>query len=296
MELTVEAGGRRLDQYLVERLERTRSHWQKAIEHGDILIDGRTVKPSYKLSAGELITVEEKEPDILNVEPENIPLDILFEDGDIIVINKARGMTVHPADGVNSGTLVNALLYHCKDLSGINGVLRPGIVHRLDKDTSGVMVAAKNDRAHVNLAEQIKNKSARRVYEAIVCGRMSDDIGIINGAIGRSKVDRKKMAIVPDGKSATTEFRVIERFKDFTLIECRLKTGRTHQIRVHLSSIGHPLLGDPKYGVRKNNFDIEGQALHSRELTLIHPSTGKEMKFEAPLPSDMQSILRQLRS
>ena len=281
---------------MTERLERTRSHWQKAIERGEILIDGRTVKPSYKLSAGELITVEEKAPDILNVEPENIPLDILFEDGDIIVINKARGMVVHPADGINSGTLVNALLYHCKDLSGINGVMRPGIVHRLDKDTSGVMVAAKNDRAHVNLAEQIKNKSARRIYEAIVHGRVPNDIGIINGAIGRSKTDRKKMAIVPDGKSATTEFRVLERFKDFTLIECRLKTGRTHQIRVHMTSIGYPLVGDPKYGARKNIFDIEGQALHSRELTLIHPTTNEEMKFEAPLPADMQSILRQLRS
>ena len=281
---------------MTERLDRTRSHWQKAIERGDISVDGRAVKAGYKLRIGEVISIEESEPEALDVEPEDIPLDILYEDADIIVVNKARGMVVHPADGVTSGTLVNALLYHCRDLSGINGVMRPGIVHRLDKDTSGVMVAAKNDRAHVSLADQIKNKSARRVYEAIVHGRVKDDAGIINGAIGRSRTDRKKMAIVPDGKPATTEFRVLERFREYSLIECRLRTGRTHQIRVHMTSIGHPLVGDPKYGARRNEFGIEGQALHSRELTLIHPTLGTEMKFEAPLPEDMQSILRRLRS
>ena len=260
------------------------------------MVDGRTVGSNFKLKAGAVITIEENEPEPLNVEPEDIPLDILYEDEDIIVVNKARGMVVHPAAGVVHGTLVNALLYHCKDLSGINGVARPGIVHRLDKDTSGVMVVAKNDRAHAELAEQIKTKSARRIYVAIVHGRVTDEAGIINGAIGRSKIDRQKMAIVEGGKPATTEFRVLERFDRYSLIECRLRTGRTHQIRVHMTSIGYPLAGDPKYGARRNEFAIDGQALHSRELILSHPSTGEQMKFVAPLPADMQSILNQLRS
>ena len=286
----------RLDRFLAERLEQSRTNCQRAIERGEILVDGRTVGSNFKLKAGAVITIEENEPEPLNVEPEDIPLDILYEDEDIIVVNKARGMVVHPAAGVVHGTLVNALLYHCRDLSGINGVARPGIVHRLDKDTSGVMVVAKNDRAHAELAEQIKTKSARRIYVAIVHGRVADEAGIINGAIGRSKIDRQKMAIVEGGKPATTEFRVLERFDRYSLIECRLRTGRTHQIRVHMTSIGYPLLGDPKYGARRNEFEIDGQALHSRELILNHPSTGEQMKFVAPLPADMQSILNQLRS
>ena len=204
-------------------------------------------------------------------------------------------MTVHPADTVKSGTLVNALLFHCQDLSGINGVKRPGIVHRLDKDTSGVMVVAKNDAAHINLAEQIKNKIATRNYLAIVHGVISDNAGIITGAIGRDKFDRKKMAVVADGKSAVTEFKVLERFKNFTYVECKLQTGRTHQIRVHMTAIGHPLLGDSKYTARKNIFEISGQALHSFNLSLIHPATGERMNFTAPLPDDMQKILNQLR-
>ena len=227
--------------------------------------------------------------------PENLPLDILYEDADIIVVNKARGMTVHPAETVKSGTLVNALLFHCKDLSGINGVKRPGIVHRLDKDTSGVMVVAKNDSAHINLAEQIQTKTATRKYLAIVYGVIEDSAGIITGAIGRDKTDRKKMAITADGKSAVTEFKVLERFKNFTYVECKLQTGRTHQIRVHMAAIGHPLLGDTKYTARKNIFDISGQALHSYNLSLIHPTTGERMNFTAPLPDDMQKILNQLR-
>ncbi|MBQ9479391.1 MAG: RluA family pseudouridine synthase, partial [Selenomonadaceae bacterium] len=202
----------RLDRFLAERLEQSRTNCQRAIERGEILVDGRTVGSNFKLKAGAVITIEENEPEPLNVEPEDIPLDILYEDEDIIVVNKARGMVVHPAAGVVHGTLVNALLYHCRDLSGINGVARPGIVHRLDKDTSGVMVVAKNDRAHAELAEQIKTKSARRIYVAIVHGRVADEAGIINGAIGRSKIDRQKMAIVEGGKPATTEFRVLERF------------------------------------------------------------------------------------
>ena len=295
--ITVDNANQRLDQFLsANRAERSRSNWQKAIERGEVLVDGQRVRSSYRLSSGEVISIEDAEPTSPDIEPEAIPIDVLYEDSDIIAVDKPRGMTVHPADGIMRGTLVNALLYHCGDLSGINGVMRPGIVHRLDKDTSGVMVAAKNDRAHLNLAEQIGSKSARKIYLALVHGRIADDAGIINGAIGRSKLDRKKMAIVSDGKPATTEFRVLERFREYTLVECRLLTGRTHQIRVHLTSIGYPLVGDPKYGGRKNPFEIAGQALHSSELTLTHPTTGEEMKFVAPLPKDMQSILRQLRT
>ena len=286
----------RLDLFLLKNIpDCSRSHLQKMIADGKILVDGRLVKPSYKINGGEKISISEIKAETLPLEPEDIPLDILYEDNDIIVINKTRGMTVHPADSVVNGTLVNALLYHCTDLSGINGVMRPGIVHRLDKDTSGVMVVAKNDKAHISLSEQIQSKTAKRTYLAIVHGIINDNAGIIEGAIGRHKTDRKKMAITPDGKPAITEFRVLERFKDYTFVECSLKTGRTHQIRVHMTSIGYPLVGDPKYGSRKNPFDIQGQALHSHILTLNHPSTGERMTFTAPLPDDMMKILKQLR-
>ena len=289
------AKGTRLDLYLAEKIpEKSRSHIQKIISEGKVTVDEKIVKPNYKIVGGEKISVEE----INAVEgvffAENLPLNILYEDADIIVINKIRGMTVHPAENVTSGTLVNALLYHCKDLSGINGVKRPGIVHRLDKDTSGVMVVAKNDFAHVNLAEQIKNKTAIRTYLAIVHGVLRDDKGIINGAIGRDKFDRKKMAVTADGKFAVTEFKVLERFKNFSYVECKLQTGRTHQIRVHMSEIGHPLVGDEKYSARKNPFDIKGQALHSHTLSLTHPKTGERMNFTAPFPDDMKKILESL--
>ena len=294
--VNVEDKKQRLDLFLLNKFpDQSRSHLQKLIDTGKVLVDGNISKSSYKLNGNEKIFISELKAEELSLEPENIPLDILYEDCYIIVINKARGMVVHPADTINHGTLVNALLYHCKDLSGINGVMRPGIVHRLDKDTSGVMVVAKNDKAHISLSEQIQSKTAKRTYLAIVHGRISDNAGIIEGAIGRHKVDRKKMAITPDGKPAITEFRVVERFKDYTFVECSLKTGRTHQIRVHMTSIGHPLVGDPKYGSRKNSFDIKGQALHSHVLTLNHPSTGERMDFTAPLPNDMEKILEQLR-
>ena len=286
----------RLDIFLGEKFpDWSRSHIQKIITDGKVTVDEKTVKPSYKLGGGENISVAEIETVETEYLPENLPLNILYEDADIIVVNKARGMTVHPADTVKSGTLVNALLYHCKDLSGINGVKRPGIVHRIDKDTSGVMVVAKNDAAHVNLAEQIQTKTATRKYLAIVHGVIEDNAGIINGAIGRDKIDRKKMAITSDGKNAVTEFTVLERFKNFTYVECKLQTGRTHQIRVHMAAINHPLLGDTKYTARKNIFDIQGQALHSYSLNLIHPATGERMNFIAPLPDDMQKILDELR-
>ena len=287
---------RRLDIYLNEKFsEWSRSHIQKLISDGLITVDGVQVKASFKLTGGEEIFIKEVAAAEVDYLPENLPLNILYEDADLIVVNKARGMTVHPAETVKSGTLVNALLYHCKDLSGINGVKRPGIVHRLDKDTSGVMVVAKTDNAHLSLAAQIKDKIATRTYLAIVHGVLKDNAGIISGAIGRDKVDRKKMAITPDGKPAVTEFKVLERFENFTYVECKLQTGRTHQIRVHMTAIGHPLLGDTKYTARKNPFDIKGQALHSHTLSLIHPSTKEQMNFTAPLPDDMKIILKQLR-
>ena len=296
MILTADKKNLRLDIFLCEKLSAfSRSHIQKIISDGKVTVNEKIVKPNFKLNGGEIISVAEIETVETEYLPENLPLNILYEDADIIVVNKARGMTVHPADTVKSGTLVNALLYHCKDLSGINGVKRPGIVHRLDKDTSGVMVVAKNDAAHVNLAEQIQTKTAVRKYLAIVHGVIEDNAGIINGAIGRDKTDRKKMAVTSDGKNAVTEFKVLERFKNFTYVECKLRTGRTHQIRVHMAAIGHPLLGDSKYTSRKNIFDIQGQALHSHTLDLIHPATGERMNFIAPLPEDMEKILDELR-
>lgn len=291
-----DAAGKRLDSWLAEKIpDGSRSHIQKLITDGLVTVDGARVKSSRKLAVGEVVDVAEVTA-VAEVEylPEDLPLNILYEDADIIVVNKARGMTVHPAETVKRGTLVNALLHHCKDLSGINGVKRPGIVHRLDKDTSGVMVVAKTDAAHLNLAAQIHDKTATRTYLAIVHGVLADDAGIITGAIGRDKFDRKKMAVTPDGKPAVTEFKVLARFDGFTYVECKLQTGRTHQIRVHMTAIGHPLLGDTKYTARKNPFDIRGQALHSHRLTLIHPTTGLQMTFTAPLPDDMKIILEAL--
>ncbi len=290
--------GERLDVFLVrQQPDFSRAHVQKLLRDGGALVDGRVRKANYKLNGNEIITLTIPEAEPVEIKAEDIPLDILYEDEDIIVVNKARGMVVHPASGVNTGTLVNALLFHCHDLSGINGEIRPGIVHRLDKDTSGVMVCAKNDKAHINLAEQIRTKSAHRIYQAVVHGNIKEEAGIIKGDIGRHLTDRKKMAIVQEnGKSAVTHFKVLERFGDYTLVECQLETGRTHQIRVHMTSIGHPLVNDPKYGPRKTTpFAIAGQALHSLLLTLRHPSTGAEMQFEAPLPEDMEKILTALR-
>ncbi|MBQ1416436.1 MAG: RluA family pseudouridine synthase [Selenomonas sp.] len=294
-----EEAGKRLDVFLVTyQPELSRSHIQKLIDQGAVLVDGQVRKANYKLRGGETVSLVIPEAEPVSVEPENIPLDVLYEDKDIIVINKPRGMVVHPAAGVHTGTLVNALLYHCHDLSGINGEIRPGIVHRLDKDTSGVLVCAKNDVAHLDLAEQISTKTAHRVYRAIVHGNIKEEAGIIKGDIGRHPTDRKKMAIVREnGKPAVTHFKVLERFGEYTLVECRLETGRTHQIRVHMTSICHPLVNDPKYGPKKSSpFAIKGQALHSLSLTLNHPVTKEEMTFTAPLPQDMEKILTGLRN
>lgn len=293
-----EVSGERLDVFLTKKQpELSRSHVQKLVADGRALVNGTVRKANFKLREGDEVSLVVPEPEAVEIKAEDIPLDVLYEDEDIIVVNKARGMVVHPASGVNSGTLVNALLFHCQDLSGINGEIRPGIVHRLDKDTSGVMVCAKNDKAHIDLAEQIRTKSAHRIYWAIVHGNIKEEAGIIKGDIGRHPTDRKKMAIVREnGKPAVTHFKVLERFGDYTLIECRLETGRTHQIRVHMTSIGHPLVNDPKYGPKKQSpFAIEGQALHSLSLVLRHPSTGEEMTFTAPVPEDMNRILTGLR-
>lgn len=298
-EWTIEAGdaGTRIDKFLNGRLpDLSRTHIQELIKSGAVTVNGQSVKPNYKVAANDFLVMERPEPEPLDVRPENIPLDILYEDEEIIVVNKPRGMVVHPAPGHLSGTLVNALLAHCRDLSGINGVLRPGIVHRIDKDTSGVLVCAKTDRAHRALAEQIKAKVTHRIYKAIAHGVFEHDQGTIDAPIGRDEYDRKKMAVTrKNAKEAITHFFVEERFKNYTYVTCRLKTGRTHQIRVHLTYIGHPVAGDPKYGPRKT-LDIDGQALHAAELGFSHPATGEWMIFRAPLPEDMARLLEQLRN
>ena len=295
---TADRADERLDLCLVRQLpDLSRSYAQRLIADGQVTVDGTARKANYKLRGGEEIVCTMPPAEEIEICAEDIPLDILYEDADIIVVNKARGMVVHPAAGIYTGTLVNALLWHCHDLSGINGALRPGIVHRLDKDTSGVMVAAKNDMAHHYLARQIRDKDARREYRAIVHGNIVPRAGVITGDIGRHPTDRKKMAIVREnGKPATTHFEVLERFGSYTYVSCRLETGRTHQIRVHMTSIGHPLVGDPKYTAKKNPFAIVGQALHSLTLSLTHPRTGTEMTFTAPLPADMEEILHTLHS
>ena len=294
---TIEKGGERIDKYLSEQLEdMTRSHIQKLIKENMVRVNGMTVKSNFKLSASDQIEVEIpelKEPDIL---PENIPLDILYEDQDILVVNKPKGMVVHPAPGHYTGTLVNAIMYHCKDnLSGINGVMRPGIVHRIDMDTTGSLLICKNDRAHQALAEQLKEHSITRKYHAIVHGRLKEDEGTIDKPIGRHPIDRKKMSVhCTNGREAVTHYRVLKRFQQFTYIECQLETGRTHQIRVHMSSIGHPILGDQVYGPAKCPYKLQGQTLHAKVLGITHPTTGEYMEFDAPLPDYFQGLLEKM--
>lgn len=288
--------GKRIDVFLAAELDYTRSYIKKLIVDGLVFVNGKTVKPSYKVKENDEVVVNIPEAEKIDVLPENIPLDILYEDDDIIVINKPQGMVVHPAPGNYSGTLVNALLYHCKNLSGINGILRPGIVHRLDKDTSGVMVIAKNDKAHISLSNQIKERSVFKKYVAIVEGVIKDEEGKIETLIGRHPVDRKKMAVIEDGRYALTLYKVLERFKENTLVEVVIKTGRTHQIRVHMAYIGHPVVGDHVYGFKKQKFKLEGQALHSRVLGFIHPTKGVYMEFEAPLPEYFKKLIEILRN
>ena len=286
--------GIRVDIYVAKALDISRSYAGNLIKNGKVSMRDRILKANYRVAAGDEIVIEKDEAEDLTVEAENIPLDIVYEDEDIIVVNKARGMVVHPAAGNPNGTLVNALLWHCDgELSGINGVIRPGIVHRLDKDTSGLMVAAKTDTAHKSLAEQIKSHTARRTYVALVHGNIVEAKGRIDAPLGRHPKDRIKMAVnMKDGKDAITHFTVLERFGNYTLVQCRLETGRTHQIRVHMAYIGHPVVNDPLYGYKRDAFPIEGQALHSCALDLVHPITKQAMHFEAPWPNDFKAVVQ----
>lgn len=289
--------GKRIDVYLSDMLEGvSRSSLQKLIEKGEILINGNTVGKNYKLRDKDEITVNIPEPESIDIKPENIPLDILYEDNDLIVINKPQDMVVHPAPGHYSGTLVNALMYHCGDnLSGINGVLRPGIVHRIDKDTSGVLVAAKSEAAHRGLTAQLSEHSMKRIYNAIVYNSFKEDDGTVDKMIGRNPNDRKKMAVVRQGgRNAVTHYHVLQRLGKFALLELRLETGRTHQIRVHMASIGHPLLGDTVYGPAKQPYNLKGQVLHAKVLGFIHPVTGEYMEFETELPDYFKALIIKL--
>lgn len=276
----------------------TRSRVQKLIEDGEVTVNGSPAKSNYKVKEGDMILVRYPAPEELGVEPEDIPLNIVYEDDDLLVINKPQGMVVHPAAGNYTGTMVNALLFHCDNLSGINGVIRPGIVHRIDKDTSGLLVVAKNDKAHVGLAEQIKEHTVSRQYIALVHGNIPEPKGVIEAPIGRDMKDRKKMAVTfRNSKHAVTRYKVMERFGDkYTLVECTLETGRTHQIRVHLAYLGYPVAGDPLYGPRKNPLDLKGQALHAFLLGFEHPITGDRMEFKAELPAYFQALLNNLRN
>ena len=292
-----EDAGARIDVCLAAKLGVSRSNMQKLLEEGRVKRGDKVLKANYKVRAGEIYTVDIPEPEPIEAVPEDIPLDIIYEDDDVVVLNKARGMVVHPAPGNYTGTLVNALLYHCKNLSGINSAIRPGIVHRLDKDTSGIMIVAKNDAAHIALSQQIQSKTAVRTYLAVVRGNIKTDSGTIETQIARDKNDRKKMAVVKEGgREAITDYEVLERFGKYTLVRCKLRTGRTHQIRVHMEYLGYPLVGDPKYSPMKTPFAIKGQALHSHSLEFTHPRTGERMKFEAPLPEDMYKIITRLHN
>ena len=292
-----EDAGTRADVFLAAKLGVSRSNMQKLLEDGRVKRGEKIIKANYKVRAGEMFVVDIPEPEPIEAVPENIPLDIIYEDDDVVVLNKARGMVVHPAPGNYTGTLVNALLYHCSNLSGINSAIRPGIVHRLDKDTSGIMIVAKNDAAHISLSQQIQSKTAVRTYLAVVRGNIKTDSGTIETQIARDKNDRKKMAVVKEGgRDAITDYEVLERFGKYTLVRCKLRTGRTHQIRVHMEYLGYPLVGDPKYSPMKTPFGIKGQALHSHTMEFTHPRTGERMKFEAPLPEDMHKIITRLHN
>ena len=292
-----EDAGTRADVFLAAKLGVSRSNMQKLLEDGRVKRGEKIIKANYKVRAGEMFVVDIPEPEPIEAVPENIPLDIIYGDDDVVVLNKARGMVVHPAPGNYTGTLVNALLYHCSNLSGINSAIRPGIVHRLDKDTSGIMIVAKNDAAHISLSQQIQSKTAVRTYLAVVRGNIKTDSGTIETQIARDKTDRKKMAVVKEGgRDAITDYEVLERFGKYTLVRCKLRTGRTHQIRVHMEYLGYPLVGDPKYSPMKTPFGIKGQALHSHTLEFTHPRTGERMKFEAPLPEDMHKIITRLHN
>ncbi|MBU3155135.1 RluA family pseudouridine synthase [Clostridium estertheticum] len=289
--------GMRLDVFIANEFEdKSRSYIQGIIEKENATVNGKCRKSNFKLKLNDTIDLSIPDPIELNVKAEDIPLDVIYEDSDVIVINKPQDMVVHPAPGNYTGTLVNALLNHCTDLSGINGVLRPGIVHRIDKDTSGALVVAKNDNAHNSLAAQLKDHSMTRSYLALVEGLIKDDEGMVDAPIGRHSKDRIKMAIVESGKKAVTHYKVIERFEGYTLVECNLETGRTHQIRVHMAKIGHPLVGDLIYGFKKQKFNLKGQVLHAKRLGFIHPTTNKYMEFDSPIPTYFEKLITKLRN
>ena len=294
-----DANNMRIDRFISERMADTsRSYIQKLIKDELVTVDSKVIKSNYKVKEGEWVEIVLPEPVSLDIEAENIPLDILYEDSDVLLVNKPKDMVVHPSAGHVTGTLVNALLYHCKDsLSSINGVMRPGIVHRIDKDTTGILIICKNDKAHNCIAEQLKVHSITRRYHALVWNNVTDDTGTVDAPIGRHPVDRKKMAINhKNGKHAVTHYKVLERFGQYTYIQCELETGRTHQIRVHMASIGHPLVGDPVYGPAKQPFKTVGQMLHAKVFGFIHPSTNEYMEFETDLPEYFQLILEKLRN
>lgn len=298
MEHTIleEQAGERIDKVLSTlNKEWSRTQAQAWIKEGHVLVNEEQIKTNYKCSFNDRIVIMIPEPEELDVVPENMDLEIYYEDQDVLVVNKPKGMVVHPAPGHLTGTLVNGLMAHCKDLSGINGVMRPGIVHRIDKDTSGLLMVAKNDLAHESLVNQLVEKTVTRKYRAIVHGVIPHDYGTIEAPIARDQKDRQSMAVTDNGKHAVTHFHVLDRFTNFTFVECQLETGRTHQIRVHMKYIGYPLAGDPKYGPRKT-LDIGGQALHAGILGFVHPRSGEYMEFEAPLPHDFQQIVDQMKN
>lgn len=294
--IVVDLDNVRLDAYIAKKREDlSRVMVQKLIENGNVLVDGKKRKISYKVQVGEVIELDIPEAKETGVKAEDIPLDIVYEDEDIIVVNKPKGMVVHPANGNPDGTLVNAIMAHCKgSLSGIGGEIRPGIVHRLDKDTSGLLIVAKNDKAHINMSEQIKNREVKKIYIALVRGVVPENEATINMPIGRSTKDRKKMAVRKDGKEAITHFKVLKRYANYTLLEVKIDTGRTHQIRVHMAEIGHPVVGDMVYSNGKNEFGIQGQMLHAKRLDFKHPISGKQMHLEAEVPEVFISVLNQL--
>lgn len=298
-EVMEEQEGERLDKFLsIIYPDTSRSFFQKLIKDSSVLVNEKAEKASYRMNFEDIVTIQFPDAVETTIEAEDIPLDILYEDNDLLIVNKPKGMVVHPSAGHYSGTLVNAIMYHCKDsLSGINGEIRPGIVHRIDMDTTGSLIICKNDNSHVNIAEQIKVHSVNRIYEGIVYGNVKDDEGTIEGAIGRHPIERKKMAInEKNGKPAITHYKVLERFGNYTYMQFKLETGRTHQIRVHMSSIGHPLLGDTLYSNGKSPFKhLTGQTLHAKTIGFIHPSTNEYMEFHAPLPEYFENLLSQLK-